>query len=87
MVLTGGTAKMEGAVEFAEDIFQMPVRLGFPANITGLTEYVNDPAYASVVGLLLYGKDARAQQKKAVAARESVGGFVKKLTSWFKGEF
>ena len=87
VVLTGGTAKMEGAVEFAEDIFQMPVRLGFPANITGLTEYVNDPAYASVVGLLLYGKDARAQQKKAVAARESVGGFVKKLTSWFKGEF
>jgi cell division protein FtsA len=39
------------------------------------------------VGLLIYGKDMRTQQKKAVAARESVGGMVKRLTSWFKGEF
>ncbi|HAT40846.1 MAG TPA: cell division protein FtsA [Rheinheimera sp.] len=87
VVLTGGTAKMEGAVEFAEDIFQMPVRLGYPAHITGLTHYVQDPSYASVVGLLLYGKDVRTQQKKAAVARESVGGFLKKVTSWFKGEF
>ena len=87
VVLTGGTAKMAGAIEFAEDIFQMPVRLGYPAHITGLVEYVNDPAYASVVGLLLYGKDARTQQKKSAASRESVGGLVKKITSWFKGEF
>lgn len=87
VVLTGGTAKMEGAVEFAEDIFQMPVRLGYPAHVIGLKQYVNDPAYASVVGLLLYGKDVRAQQKKAGVARESVGGFLKKVSSWFKGEF
>lgn len=87
VVLTGGTAKMEGAVEFAEDIFQMPVRLGYPAHITGLTHYVQDPSYASVVGLLLYGKDVRTQQKKAAVARESVGGFLKKVSSWFKGEF
>ncbi len=87
VVLTGGTAKMEGAVEFAEDIFQMPVRLGYPAHITGLTQYVQDPSYASVVGLLLYGKDVRTQQKKAAVARESVGGLLKKVTSWFKGEF
>ncbi|MDX1391233.1 MAG: cell division protein FtsA, partial [Rheinheimera sp.] len=66
VVLTGGTAKMEGAVEFAEDIFQMPVRVGQPMHVTGLKEYVQDPAYASVVGLLLYGKDARNQQKKSV---------------------
>lgn len=87
VVLTGGTAKMEGAIEFAEDIFQMPVRLGYPAHITGLTQYVQDPSYASVVGLLLYGKDVRTQQKKAAVARESVGGLLKKVTSWFKGEF
>lgn len=87
VVLTGGTAKMEGAVEFAEDIFQMPVRLGHPGHITGLTQYVADPAYASVVGLLLYGKDVRTQQKQAAVVRESVGGFLKKVSSWFKGEF
>ena len=87
VVLTGGTAKMEGAVEFAEDIFQMPVRVGQPMHITGLKEYVQDPAYASVVGLLLYGKDARHQQKKAAEARDSVSSFVKRISSWFKGEF
>ncbi|MDX5408158.1 MAG: cell division protein FtsA [Pseudomonadota bacterium] len=87
VVLTGGTAKMEGAVEFAEDIFQMPVRVGQPAHVTGLKEYVQDPAYASVVGLLLYGKDARTQQKKAADVRDSVSGFVKRISSWFKGEF
>jgi cell division protein FtsA len=87
VVLTGGTAKMEGAVEFAEDIFQMPVRVGQPAHVTGLKEYVQDPAYASVVGLLLYGKDARTQQKKVADVRDSVSGFVKRISSWFKGEF
>ena len=87
VVLTGGTAKMEGAVEFAEDIFQMPVRVGQPMHITGLKEYVQDPAYASVVGLLLYGKDARTQQKKVADVRDSVGSFVKRISSWFKGEF
>lgn len=87
VVLTGGTAKMEGAVEFAEDIFQMPVRVGQPMHVTGLKEYVQDPAYASVVGLLLYGKDARTQQKKAADVRDSVGSFVKRISSWFKGEF
>ena len=87
VVLTGGTAKMEGAVEFAEDIFQMPVRVGQPMHVSGLKEYVQDPAYASVVGLLLYGKDARTQQKKAADVRDSVGSFVKRISSWFKGEF
>jgi cell division protein FtsA len=87
VVLTGGTAKMEGAVEFAEDIFQMPVRVGQPMHVTGLKEYVQDPAYASVVGLLLYGKDTRTQQKKAADVRDSVSSFVKRISSWFKGEF
>jgi len=87
VVLSGGTGKMEGAVEFAEDIFQMPVRVGQPMHVTGLKEYVQDPAYASVVGLLLYGKDARTQQKKAADVRDSVSGFVKRISSWFKGEF
>ncbi|HAW93312.1 MULTISPECIES: cell division protein FtsA [unclassified Arsukibacterium] len=87
LVLTGGTAKMEGAVEFAEDVFQMPVRVGQPMHVSGLKEYVQDPAYASVVGLLLYGKDVRAQQKNAAQNRDPVSSLLKKISSWFKGEF
>ncbi|MDX1677676.1 cell division protein FtsA [Arsukibacterium sp.] len=87
LVLTGGTSKMEGAVEFAEDVFQMPVRVGQPMHVSGLKEYVQDPAYASVVGLLLYGKDVRAQQKSAALSRDPVSSLLKKISSWFKGEF
>jgi len=87
LVLTGGTSKMEGAVEFAEDVFQMPVRVGQPMHVSGLKEYVQDPAYASVVGLLLYGKDVRAQQKNAALSRDPVSSLLKKISSWFKGEF
>ncbi|MDX1537694.1 cell division protein FtsA [Arsukibacterium sp.] len=87
LVLTGGTSKMEGAVEFAEDVFQMPVRVGQPMHVSGLKEYVQDPAYASVVGLLLYGKDVRAQQKNAAQSRDPVSSLLKKISSWFKGEF
>ena len=53
IVLTGGSAKMEGAIELAEEIFHMPVRLGVPQNMTGLTDVVRNPIYATGVGLLL----------------------------------
>ena len=51
-VLTGGTSKMEGVVEFAEEVFQMPVRIAQPLPVEGLYEYVSDPSYSTVVGLL-----------------------------------
>ncbi len=55
IVLTGGTSKMEGVVELAEEIFHMPVRLGAPQSVRGLKDIVNNPIYSTGVGLLLYG--------------------------------
>lgn len=55
VVLTGGTSKMEGAVELAEEIFHAPVRLGSPQNVAGLADIVSNPIYSTGVGLLLYG--------------------------------
>ncbi len=86
IVLTGGTAKMDGAVEFAESVFQMPVRLGHPLNLQGLTEYVDDPAYATAVGLLQYGKQEIQNNSVANDAEESINVF-SRLERWFKGEF
>lgn len=85
LVITGGTAKMEGAVEFAEEVFQMPVRVGKPHSVKGLAEYVDDPSYATAVGLLQYGKE-NSNNKKALpkSGEESV---LKRIQSWFKGEF
>lgn len=85
IVLTGGTAKMEGAVEFAEELFQMPVRVGEARNVKGLAEYVEDPAYATAVGLLHYGNDLL--QTKNTNKNISGDSLWKRIHSWFKGEF
>jgi cell division protein FtsA len=82
IVLTGGTAKMTGAVEFAEQIFQMPVRIGTPVGVKGLTEYVQDPSYATAVGLLLYGMEKQQSHEE-----EKQLNWWHRIASWFKGEF
>ncbi|GAA6170485.1 cell division protein FtsA [Colwellia sp. KU-HH00111] len=86
-VLTGGTSKMEGVVEFAEEVFQMPVRIASPFSIQGLKEYVNDPSYATVVGLLHYGMQAHDSGVKEMNKPEGVTGWWSRLHAWFKGEF
>ncbi len=55
IVLTGGTVAIEGICELAEQIFDMPVRLGYPDGVGGLVDFVNSPVYATGVGLVLWG--------------------------------
>ena len=86
-VLTGGTAKMEGVLEFAEEIFQMPVRVASPLAVQGLKEYINDPSYATVVGLLHYGMQAKSALETEQNKRKNVGDFWSRIQAWFKGEF
>ncbi len=86
-VLTGGTAKMEGVVEFAEEVFQMPVRIASPLAVQGLKEYVDDPRYATVVGLLHYGMQAHKSGTQENKSSAGVIGLWSRLHAWFKGEF
>ena len=86
-VLTGGTAKMEGVAEFAEEVFQMPVRIASPIAVEGLKAYVDDPTYSTVVGLLHYGMQAHESGQKENNKAEGVNGLWARLHSWFKGEF
>lgn len=86
-VLTGGTAKMEGVVEFAEEVFQMPVRIASPLAVKGLKEYVDDPRYATVVGLLHYGMQSHQSGTKENKSSAGVIGLWPRLHAWFKGEF
>ena len=86
MVLTGGAAKMEGVVELAEEMLQMPVRVGIPQHVGGLGEVVGNPVHATGVGLLLMG--ARMESpKRAVLPTGKVGGVLGKALKWFRGEF
>lgn len=85
VVLTGGSAKVEGLVELAEEVFHMPVRLGSPQFVSGLSDVVRNPIYATGVGLLLFG-----QQNRVVNGSEMKGGFQamwEKMKSWFQGNF
>jgi cell division protein FtsA len=68
VVLTGGTSLLDGVTEVAESIFGLPTRLGRPQHITGLVDVVNNPMYATGVGLVLYG--ARNQRAKNQAAKK-----------------
>lgn len=91
IVLTGGTAKMEGAIELAEEIFHMPVRLGSPQDVKGLTDVVQNPIYSTAMGLLLYGmqKQARGMGSAAgsYAAEESKESLFERLRRWIQGNF
>jgi cell division protein FtsA len=60
VVLTGGAVLLEGMPEFAEEILGMPVRIGFPTGVKGITQLVHGPQYATGVGLVKYGAQAMA---------------------------
>ncbi|MEN8260550.1 MAG: cell division protein FtsA [Pseudomonadota bacterium] len=87
IVLSGGSARIAGVVELAEEIFHMPVRLGLPQFVTGLTDVVKNPAYSTGVGLLLFGQQNRAEGIKSEAALSSWKGMWEKMKSWFQGNF
>lgn len=88
IVLTGGTSKMEGVIELAEEIFHMPVRLGAPQNIRGLSDIVNNPIYSTGVGLLIYAmKQQHNQGRSSPAAKEAQGSILNKIKKIFQSNF
>ncbi len=90
IVLTGGASQIDGGVELAERVFQIPVRLGIPEKVTGLADVVKNPVYATAVGLLLYGHQQQ-HDPTAIVAKSHRGKSVKSVWSrmkgWFQGNF
>lgn len=89
IVLTGGTSKMEGVIELAEEIFHMPVRLGTPQNVRGLSDIVNNPIYSTGVGLLQYAKRQQNEGRVSQYPVKSDGdnNWWEKVKTWFQGNF
>ncbi len=86
VVLTGGSSKMEGAIELAEEVFHMPVRLGEPQFVSGLVDVIRNPIYATGVGLLLFGHKNRHQRHYAESNMGSgVKGIWARMKRWFQG--
>jgi len=87
VVLTGGSSKMEGLIELAEEVFHMPVRLGIPQYVTGLADVVRNPIYATGVGLLLFGRSHHAKGGGELSRGSSVKSVWERMKSWFQGNF
>jgi len=83
IVATGGTALLEGVTEIAESVFNLPTRLGKPRGIKGLVDVVNNPMYATGVGLVLYG--ARNQDAKKFRIRDNniFNRIMTRMKKWF----
>ncbi len=78
VVITGGTALLANIVEMAEQIFDMPVRVGYPSGVGGRSEDVHSPRCTTGVGLVLYGS------KATTYSPSEHGGFLSKLKNWLK---
>jgi cell division protein FtsA len=86
VVLTGGSSRMEGVVELAEEVFHMPVRLGSPSQVNGLAGLVDNPIYSTAVGLLLFGY-RYPSFKALLEAHSDQQGLFERLMRWVKGNF
>jgi len=87
VVLTGGSARIEGAVELAEEIFHMPVRLGIPTGVYGLGDVLKNPMHATGVGLLHYARvqmEPVAERKGSAVTTHNV---FERMKNWFQGSF
>ncbi len=87
VVLTGGSSKMEGVVDLAEEVFHMPVRLGLPQHVTGLVDVVRNPIHATGVGLLLFGHKNQQRGEVSLFAESNVGSVLRRMKNWFQGSF
>ena len=84
IVITGGTALLDGITEVAEGIFNLPTRLGRPSGINGLVDVVNNPMYATGVGLVLYGARMQPSKKFRIRDKNIFNGIIGRMKKWFK---
>ncbi len=84
IVLSGGSALLEGVVEVAESVFNLPTRLGKPRGISGLVDVVNNPMYATGVGLVIYGARNRDSKKFRIRDNNIFNRVMTRMKRWFK---
>ncbi len=84
IVLTGGTALLKGIEDIIESIFNVPVRMGTPYNIGGLKEVVNNPGFATGVGLVIYGSKNSSERNPGKVKKTGLSKFMARLAQWFR---
>lgn len=84
IVLTGGGALLDGAVEIAGDVFGLPARIGEPHKIVGLADVVGTPMHATGVGLVLYGLEHPNGKTFKAKDNNMLGKILERMKSWFR---
>ncbi len=88
VVITGGTARLDGLDRLAEEVLNLPVKIGIPKKIGGLTDIVQDPIYATGVGLIFYGFEKK--NRDFIIHKKGAGVFdaiKKRFEEWLKKYF
>ena len=83
VVVTGGTALLDGVPDIAESVFNLPTRLGTPQGIKGLVDVVNNPMYATGVGLVMYGAKHRESRKFRIRDKNIFNRVMTRMKKWF----
>ncbi len=83
IILTGAATKIAGATDLARETLNLPVQIGFPQNYDGVVDKIDDPSYATAIGLLIWGSkfDGKPYGAKSINLKKSVGS----VKRWFKG--
>ncbi|MFO0704505.1 MAG: cell division protein FtsA [Candidatus Andersenbacteria bacterium] len=84
VVLSGAAAKMPGMIDVAKKTLKLPVQVGFPKELPFAVDKIDDPAYATAVGLVLWAADLHARGRAPAQRFGAVGNTVGKLKGWFK---
>ena len=84
IVVTGGSSLLEGVTEVAESVFDLPTRLGKPRGISGLVDVVNNPMYATGVGLVLYGARTQSAKKFRIRDTNIFNRVMSRMKRWFQ---
>lgn len=87
VVLTGGSSKMDGLLDLAEEVFHMPVRLGVPQYVAGMEEVIRNPIYSTGVGLLIYARQHRFVRRAPMTESRGLKAIWERMRSWFQGSF
>jgi cell division protein FtsA len=87
VVMTGGSSKMDGLIDLAEEVFHMPVRLGCPQYVSGMDEVLRNPIFATGVGLLIYAQQNRFSHRPLPAEARGLKAVWGRMRGWFQGNF
>ncbi|MBW1711960.1 MAG: cell division protein FtsA [Deltaproteobacteria bacterium] len=87
MVITGGSALIEGLSELAEQVSDLPTRIGYPQGVAGLTDVINNPMYSTAVGLVLLGAKGASGRKFRIRDQNTFNKVISRMRDWFKEVF